>query len=105
MRYALAALSLLALGACESVPEGVAANEHEARVYGFALVRTRADGTVDIQPEPASLAIQKWLYEHDYGYSYFDPDTSSAVNRLLAPLQEGRPPGEGVVSGYSVYRR
>jgi hypothetical protein len=105
MRRALALLFLLILAGCDHPPDGIAVSGEEARAYGFAVARQLPDGSVTVEPDPLSPREQRWLLEHDYGYSYFDPDTSSAVNRLLAPLQEGRPPGEGVVSGYSVYRR
>jgi hypothetical protein len=103
MRYALAALFLLS--ACDSPPEGVAANDRVARVFTLALVRARPGGGVDILPDPPDAAVQAWLMREGFVYDYFDADTSAAVERVLAPLREDRPPGESVVSGYYVYRR
>jgi hypothetical protein len=103
MRRALALLFLLILAGCDHPPDGIAVSGEEARAYGFAVARQLPDGSVTVEPDPLSPREQRWLLEHDYVFAFFDPDMSNVRDSTLAVLQMGRPPGDQVVAGYSVY--
>lgn len=71
--------SFVLFAACNSAPDGVVVDGDEARVATLALLEVYDDnGTTraNWKPDRPDANIVRWLSDHEYKYSHFEPDTT-----------------------------